>query len=82
MNGTMKAPSNTLSPRQRRIANARRFVQRMFSRKLVLIGAAGTLLFVIMAVFAPLIATHDPNFIENGRILLPPSAEHWFGTDM
>lgn len=59
-----------------------RFVRVMFSRRIVVVGAVGTLFFVLVAIFAPLIATHDPNVIENGKNLLNPSAEHFFGTDM
>lgn len=62
--------------------NIRRFFRAMFSRKIVIVGAAGTLFFVLVAIFAPVIATHDPNFIENGKNLLDPSLEHLFGTDM
>ncbi|MFQ3645739.1 MAG: ABC transporter permease [Anaerolineae bacterium] len=30
---------------------------------------------------APLLVTHDPYRADVGRIFLPPSAEHWWGTD-
>lgn len=33
------------------------------------------------AVFAPLIAPYDPNFINVDALLLPPSADHFMGTD-
>lgn len=33
------------------------------------------------AVFAPLIIPYDPNAIDLGNGLRPPSAAHWFGTD-
>jgi peptide/nickel transport system permease protein len=33
------------------------------------------------AVFAPLVATHDPAHIDTAEILSPPSAGHIFGTD-
>lgn len=62
--------------------SVRRFFRGMFSRKIVLFGAIGTLFFILVAVFAPIIATHDPNFIENGMNLQDPSAAHLFGTDM
>ena len=48
------------------------------------LAAAGMVLvslFVAFALFAPLIAPHDPSQIDlNGR-LQPPSRAHWFGTD-
>jgi peptide/nickel transport system permease protein len=36
---------------------------------------------VLTAIVAPLIAPYDPNVIDLGNTLKPPSAEHWFGTD-
>jgi len=44
------------------------------------LGAAIVILVIIVAIFAPVIATHDPAAQESIR-LLPPSAEHWMGTD-
>lgn len=44
-------------------------------------GLCLLLLAILMAVFAPLIATHDPNAIDMSARLLPPSADHWAGTD-
>ncbi|GHF55675.1 ABC transporter permease [Seohaeicola zhoushanensis] len=37
---------------------------------------------VICALFAPLLGTVDPTAINPVNRLKPPSAEHWFGTDM
>jgi peptide/nickel transport system permease protein len=39
------------------------------------------LFMVLVAIFAPWIATHDPVSQELRNNLSPPSAEHWFGTD-
>lgn len=36
-------------------------------------------LVVLMAVFAPVIATYDP--LASGTPMIKPGAEHWFGTD-
>lgn len=43
-------------------------------------GGVVVLLIILMALFAPLIATHDPAAQASKR-LLPPSAENWMGTD-
>lgn len=43
---------------------------------LILVG-----LLVVVAVFAPLLASHDPKAIS-GRALEEPSARHWLGTDV
>lgn len=49
--------------------------------KLALFGAGIILLLVLIAVFAPFIATQDPTAISIKNALLPPSAEHILGTD-
>lgn len=36
---------------------------------------------LLTALVAPLIAPYDPNVINLGQTLQPPSAAHWFGTD-
>ncbi|HVL56955.1 MAG TPA: ABC transporter permease [Burkholderiaceae bacterium] len=45
-------------------------------------GGLVLLLMVCIAVFAPWIATADPLSVSPIRRLRPPSAQHWFGTDM
>lgn len=37
--------------------------------------------FILAAIFAPFIATHDVTVQDLSIRYLPPSAEHWFGTD-
>ncbi|MGL3805469.1 dipeptide/oligopeptide/nickel ABC transporter permease/ATP-binding protein [Paeniglutamicibacter sp. R2-26] len=39
------------------------------------------LLIVLAAVFAPLLAPHDPNLVDLSIAKSPPSAEHWLGGD-
>jgi peptide/nickel transport system permease protein len=48
---------------------------------LAAIGMALVVLFVVFAIFAPLIAPQDPSNINLPLRLQPPSAAHWFGTD-
>ena len=67
---------------QERKKNLRLFLRRMTARKIVLFGLIGTLFFVILALFAPLIATVDPNEMAMLDKLADPSSAHWFGTDM
>lgn len=38
-------------------------------------------LILLLALLAPWIAPHDPNAIDVKAILLPPSGQHWMGTD-
>jgi ABC-type dipeptide/oligopeptide/nickel transport system permease subunit len=49
--------------------------------RLALIGMIIVATWLFTALFAPLIATHDPYEISIGTRLQGPSAEHWLGTD-
>ncbi len=44
-------------------------------------GAAIVLLVMIAAIFAPWVATHDPDKLDVMNRFAGPSAEHWLGTD-
>ncbi|MGV3651335.1 MAG: ABC transporter permease [Devosia sp.] len=46
-----------------------------------LVGAGIVILFALLAIFAPLLATHDPFATAFTSIRKPPSAEFWLGTD-
>ena len=50
--------------------------------RLAYIGIGIAVVVILTAVFAPLIATHDPTAQDLSMRFLPPSSEHWFGTDM
>ncbi|HXR42699.1 MAG TPA: hypothetical protein VN738_09845, partial [Acidothermaceae bacterium] len=58
-----------------------------FSKWLLWVGAAITLVFIVLAVFAPLIAPYDPREQDLLQIALHggccpgPSRAHWFGLD-
>lgn len=49
--------------------------------KLALFGVLIVGIMAILAIFAPLVATHDPNEINLGNALTGPSNEHLLGTD-
>ena len=51
-------------------------------RKTALVAGIFILLLVLVAVFAPAIAPYDPYAINYSLSKLPPSAEHWAGTDL
>ncbi len=53
----------------------------ILSNKLIIVGIILTLFMVIIAVFAPLIATHDPLATEPIDRLSPPSRDYLMGTD-
>lgn len=46
-----------------------------------LLGLIVIVVIIIAAVFAPLITRYDPNALNLVNMRMPPSAEHWFGTD-
>jgi peptide/nickel transport system permease protein len=60
---------------------ARRAWRRLLRRRGAMLGLAIVLLFVVMAVFAPWIAPHDPIATSWSAIRKAPSAMYWFGTD-
>ena len=49
--------------------------------RLAVLGLAIVVLLVLVAAFAPWIATHHPNEQDLTQRLLRPSAAHWLGTD-
>ncbi len=49
--------------------------------RLAYIGIAIAVLFILAAIFAPFVATHDVAVQDLAMRYMPPSAEHWFGTD-
>lgn len=57
------------------------FWRRFRENKLALSGAILVLFMFAVSFLAPVISPYDPAHIEVGRMLEPPSAEHWFGTD-
>ncbi|MDX8388255.1 MAG: ABC transporter permease [Ghiorsea sp.] len=48
---------------------------------LMMVGAIIVALVSIIAILAPWISPYDPNHIVIREMLLPPSSEHWCGTD-
>jgi peptide/nickel transport system permease protein len=64
-----------------RLVQAAISLRRLLRNPSSAIGLAVVLLLVAVAVFAPLLATHDPNAQDFALRLKPPSAAHWLGTD-
>lgn len=76
MSSTIATAVNAAPPRSRNRA------WRKFKRnRVALLGAAIVLAMVILAVFAPVLATYDPFQTSFMTIRKPPSAAHWLGTD-
>lgn len=59
----------------------RRAIRRFMRHKLAVGGLVVVAIFVLAAIFAPLIAPFDPIETSWSRIRRPPSDVHWFGTD-
>eukprot|EP01034_Spumella_vulgaris_P013397 gene13397-17091_t len=51
------------------------------SNPLAMIGLAIILVFSLLALFAPVLAPHDPAIQNLANRLAAPSAAHWLGTD-
>ena len=67
------------TPFQRmRVKALRRF---LYQKPLGAIGGIIVALMVLMAIFANVLATHDPIRTYAMQTLAPPSTEHWLGTD-
>lgn len=45
----------------------------------IIVGGTVFLLFVLVAIFGPMLVTTDPSAVST-EVLLPPSPEHWLGT--
>lgn len=64
----------TESPPQKALRFARRNPMGAFGIGLIAV-------FIIIAVLAPVLATHDPYLMDSTVILAAPSSDHWMGTD-
>jgi peptide/nickel transport system permease protein len=60
---------------------ARVFWRRLRRHRLAMTGATIVLLVVVQGLTAPVLLKADPTTIDVDRILAPPSASHWLGTD-
>jgi peptide/nickel transport system permease protein len=49
---------------------------------MAIVGGGILVMMIIIAVFAPWLATADPESVSPVRRLKPPSSTYWFGTDM
>ncbi len=67
--------------KQKKSSLAKRSLQKFLSNKLAIVGLIIVLLMILTAVFAPLLATFDPNKIDMGKLNQAPGGDHIFGTD-
>jgi peptide/nickel transport system permease protein len=59
----------------------RRMIRRLLRRKGAIFGLVIIALFLMLAIFAPLLTPYDPIAQSWTSVRKPPSAAHWFGTD-
>lgn len=59
----------------------RKFTRTLFSRRIVLVSFIIVLLFVAIAVFAPLLAPYDPSYADFAASLSGPTKAHLLGAD-
>ena len=57
------------------------FIRALIRRKIALLGAWVMVVIFIFAIFAPMIATHDPMELNPIDRLQSPNSKYWFGTD-
>ena len=74
----METKESAISPTYSELG---RVIRVFFSRKLSLIGFIVIIIFILIAIFAPLIAPYDPYKIELVNKLTKPSLAHLLGTD-
>jgi peptide/nickel transport system permease protein len=65
----------------RRSSTARHILFVLRGNPVTAIAAAGTLLLVLVAIFAPFLTPYDPIASDVAHALQPPDAAHWAGTD-
>ena len=63
------------------LQSARRTLQRLLHNPMTVAGLLVVLGLMLVALFAPLIATHDPLSQDLAQALQAPGSAHWFGTD-
>ncbi len=59
----------------------RRALRRLVHRRGAMVGAGVVLFFVLVAIFAPLIAPYAPTATDWGAVRKAPTLAHWLGTD-
>jgi peptide/nickel transport system permease protein len=73
-----QGPTSSL---QANLQRARLAASLLLGNPLTLFGLAIIGVLVLLAIFAPWVATHDPIAQDLGNALKAPSGAHWFGTD-
>lgn len=80
---TYTAAQNDLSMQKKKLAQEQLEIRlkKFTHNRASVFGLSVVLLVIVLAVFAPLIAMHDPLAMNTADRLMGMSAQHWFGTD-
>ncbi|TWC06098.1 peptide/nickel transport system permease protein [Bradyrhizobium macuxiense] len=81
MTDTTLGTSASLAGAETLESPARRAWRRLVRRKGAMLGLVVIALFILLAVFAPLIVPYDPIATSWSLVRKAPSLQHWFGTD-
>jgi peptide/nickel transport system permease protein len=81
MAGQVAAAASNGEPAAYTFSEWRRFRRVFFGRKVVIFGTLVIVMFLVFAVFAPVIAPYQPNKHDLHSVTQPPSREHLLGTD-
>jgi peptide/nickel transport system permease protein len=79
--GVLSAPARSPSHGLLDLGPVRAVLSFGRAKPLAAAGALVILMMVVAAIAAPVIAPQDPARINSRAAFLPPSADHWFGTD-
>ena len=78
---TAPPPDLSLDESGDRKSRRQREWQQLKRSRLAIPGAVIVVIFIVAAIFAPLLAPSDPYKNDLSKTLLTPCTEHWFGTD-
>ncbi|HKS14157.1 MAG TPA: ABC transporter permease [Pseudomonas sp.] len=78
---TAKADGTPASSLDALYKSSLRVLRHLLRNPMTLVGLLVALLLMVVAAFAPWIATHDPVVQNLANALQSPGAAHWFGTD-
>jgi len=75
----IEAPQASVIPERRR--QQKSWLRKIVSNPITAFSLFYVVLALFAGIFAPLLATHDPNYAIPADRLLPPSSDYWLGTD-
>lgn len=73
--------TSAIHPQKQTRFNGAKLVWMLKGSPLTVTSVVIIMLMLLMIIFPPWLATHDPNAIGLTVRLLPPSVTYWFGTD-